>query len=54
MMTKKELKKFKKMFRKYCKEELYYLRCLGMCECCPVQDAYNRIFGNCEEKKTST
>ena len=43
-MTKAEMKEFKKMFGKYCRDQINKGNCTeDTCEWCPIQAAYNEV-----------
>ena len=44
-MTEKEKETFKKLFGKYCRQEINKCHCSGAeCNWCPIDKAYNEIF----------
>ena len=52
MMTEKELRTFKKLFSKYCRQEISKGHCEeDCCDICPVNNAYDEIFNRFADDK---
>lgn len=49
LLKKEEIQQFKSLFSKFCRGEVNANRCYAdTCEWCPINNAYNEIFGSLE------